>query len=29
VNAQPIRIVLVADHTVVRAGFRRLLAQEP
>jgi two-component system, NarL family, invasion response regulator UvrY len=28
-NAEPIRIMLVDDHAVVRAGFRRLLEQEP
>jgi two-component system invasion response regulator UvrY len=28
VNGQPIRIMLVDDHAVVRAGFRRLLEQE-
>jgi two-component system invasion response regulator UvrY len=27
-NAEPIRIMLVDDHAVVRAGFRRLLEQE-
>ncbi|HEY4975708.1 MAG TPA: response regulator transcription factor, partial [Steroidobacteraceae bacterium] len=27
-NGQPIRIMLVDDHAVVRAGFRRLLEQE-
>jgi two-component system invasion response regulator UvrY len=27
-NAKPIRIMLVDDHAVVRAGFRRLLEQE-
>jgi two-component system, NarL family, invasion response regulator UvrY len=27
-NAAPIRIMLVDDHAVVRAGFRRLLEQE-
>jgi two-component system invasion response regulator UvrY len=29
VSAEPIRIMLVDDHAVVRAGFRRLLDQEP
>jgi two-component system, NarL family, invasion response regulator UvrY len=29
VNGEPIRIMLVDDHAVVRAGFRRLLEQEP
>jgi two-component system invasion response regulator UvrY len=29
VSADPIRIMLVDDHAVVRAGFRRLLEQEP
>jgi DNA-binding NarL/FixJ family response regulator len=29
VSAEPIRIMLVDDHAVVRAGFRRLLEQEP
>jgi two-component system invasion response regulator UvrY len=28
VSAQPVRIMLVDDHAVVRAGFRRLLEQE-
>lgn len=28
-SAAPIRIMLVDDHAVVRAGFRRLLEQEP
>lgn len=28
-SAEPIRIMLVDDHAVVRAGFRRLLEQEP
>ena len=28
-NGEPIRIMLVDDHAVVRAGFRRLLEQEP
>ncbi len=28
-NAEPIRIMLVDDHAVVRAGFRRLLEQQP
>jgi len=28
VNGEPIRIMLVDDHAVVRAGFRRLLEQE-
>ena len=28
-NAAPIRIMLVDDHAVVRAGFRRLLEQQP
>ena len=28
-SAEPIRIMLVDDHAVVRAGFRRLLDQEP
>jgi two-component system, NarL family, invasion response regulator UvrY len=29
VNRTPIRIILVDDHAVVRAGFRRLLEQQP
>jgi two-component system invasion response regulator UvrY len=29
VNASPIRIMLVDDHAIVRAGFRRLLEQQP
>lgn len=28
-DLRPIRIVLVDDHTVVRAGYRRFLEQEP
>jgi two-component system, NarL family, invasion response regulator UvrY len=29
VNGAPIRIMLVDDHAIVRAGFRRLLEQQP
>ncbi|MGH8230593.1 MAG: response regulator [Steroidobacteraceae bacterium] len=28
-SAAPIRVMLIDDHAVVRAGFRRLLEQEP